>query len=444
MTATILFPHLCTNNATTKGNCKATVKNQDTTFSSREKNTFSKHLYLVRSEPSLERLEVLPTELGVSGDLLEELLSDLLGLLVRGLLRLGLLRGEGLGSLGVRVEASHRWGVLERVLLEGRALGPGLRGVHDRLNLIRVDEAREVGVGHHVLREGKLAVPAVHGVQSGEGRLGPDAKPSEVSAWGQVEKVEPLHVGDVHSRQVPHRLGKSLVGAGDDDERSLPARVAPVPHLSLAPPNVLGLRGLGDVGVHADALEQVDGLVGLGDRLRGVGDHERDLGDLVDDVSPGHDQGWDGAGGQSGGDGEPLLLEVHLPVPPPPGLHRAEHMTPAAHVTVGSLSAPVGTSTWHTRDTGHGASSSPRGGGGLSTRVLVHGVSLHMVLSHIGVHHPDDVWPQRRLGEDQRKSNLILARPIEVLHANQRSRTHGRSLRSLVSRLCSASSPPRF
>ena len=86
-----------------------------------------------------------------------------------------------------------------------------------------------------------------------------------------------------------------------------------------------------------------------------------------------------------------LLALVDLAVPLAPGLEGSEHTTLAAHVTEGGLPGAVRTATGDTGDTGHGATGTPRLGGGLVTGLGGDRVRLAVVLRHVGVHHRDDV-----------------------------------------------------
>ena len=101
-----------------------------------------------------------------------------------------------------------------------------------------------------------------------------------------------------------------------------------------------------------------DSLLGLLESLDLVGDNEGNFADTRDHVSLGHDEGGHSGGGNSGADGVPLLGNVDLPVPPPPGLGGSEHTSTPAHVTESSLTGPVGSATTDTGNTGNSTSSS--------------------------------------------------------------------------------------
>ena len=71
--------------------------------------------------------------------------------------------------------------------------------------------------------------------------------------------------------------------------------------------------------------EESDGLLGLLECLDLVSNDEGNLIDTSDNMSLGHDQGGHSGGGNSGAHGVPLLGNIDLPVPSPPGLGGCEH-----------------------------------------------------------------------------------------------------------------------
>ena len=142
-----------------------------------------------------------------------------------------------------------------------------------------------------------------------------------MTAGREGEEAEAVHGAQLHARDVPHRLGDARV-VGVDDERALALDVAAVPHLTLTGAKVAGRLDLLDVGVGANLLEELHRLGRLGDGLGGVVEHEGHLRDGLDVVAASHEEGGDRGGGERGADGVALLLEVHAPVPPAPGLVR--------------------------------------------------------------------------------------------------------------------------
>merc|ERR1719209_2595384 len=140
---------------------------------------------------------------------LKSLSSDILG---RSQLSILLLHG----SIGVKLE--HRSDVLERV-------GPH-NSMHDLLNRgpghlpdgLALQQDGQVSVGHLWLGQvppclggAGLAPGAVQTVELLEGRLGPDAEPSNVTSGGELQQVKVVHLHGVNSWDVPEGLGESLV-----------------------------------------------------------------------------------------------------------------------------------------------------------------------------------------------------------------------------------------
>merc|ERR1719220_44204 len=165
---------------------------------------------------------------------LKSLSSDVLG---RSQLSILLLHG----SIGVKLE--HRSDVLERV-------GPH-NSMHDLLNRgpghlpdgLALQQDGQVSVGHLWLGQvppclggAGLAPGAIKTVELLEGRLSPDAKPSNVASGSELQQVKVVHLHGVNSRDVPEGLGESLVLI-INNERSKLLDTSSVPQLSLASPH---------------------------------------------------------------------------------------------------------------------------------------------------------------------------------------------------------------
>ena len=71
-------------------------------------------------------------------------------------------------------------------------------------------------------------------------------------------------------------------------------------------------------------------------------------------MATGEEEGRQSRGSQSRSNSKALLVLVHLAVPLAPGLGGGEHATLTAHVSEGSLSGTVGSSTGDTGNTGDG------------------------------------------------------------------------------------------
>merc|ERR1719420_2696254 len=132
-----------------------------------------------------------------------------------------------------------------------------------------------------------------------------------------------------------------------------------------------------------------------------------------------------GRRGNRGRSSVALLRHVHLAVPPAPRLGRGEHTATAAHVTEGAGRANVGTGPADARNTRHSAASAPRSGSVAVTGLVLVGVSLAMVLVHVGVDVANKIWAQRGR-EDRRQLHVRLARgvrAVELIHRHSRARS---------------------
>lgn len=261
-------------------------------------------------------------------------------------------------------------------------LGDGLTSwSEDGLDLIGVDESGDIRRSDLGDGEGEARLVLVDVVEGSNGRLGPDDESTDVTSWGELEQVELVNWAGLDTWDVLEGSNDTLI-LGVDDEGSSSLPVSPVPHLSLSSSDLSGVGNFGDVGVGGNGFEELDGGLGLVDRLDGRGEDEGNFLDLLDSVSSGKNQRWEGRSGNGGSDGVSLLVLVDLYVPSSPGLGWGEHSTTSAHVTEGSLSRSLCTTTRHTGDTGNSSSSTPRLGRGLVTSVLGDGVWLSLVLGH--------------------------------------------------------------
>ena len=321
-------------------------------------------------------------------DKFQELLGSSLGLALAGRLLADLVLDKG-GM--VRVEAQHNLLVAQGVLLlDAGALcqGSALGRTEDALDLGAVDQTGQVGLGDDVGRQqevllelGRRGSGAVDAVESLEGSRGPDNETAEVTTGGQLEKVQGVDRAGLDAGQV--------AGTGDellaidlgvvDDQRATALTVTAASELALTSTELLGLPGLLDIGGGANSLQnsQSGASLSSGTVLEsGRVDDKGNLGDGGDLVATGEQQRGDSGSSKGGGSGESpgqevistnpllflfpfpsrakhsLLTLVDLDVPLAPGLGRGEHATGTAHVTEGSLTSAVGTTTGDTGDTG--------------------------------------------------------------------------------------------
>lgn len=214
-----------------------------------------------------------------------------------------------------------------------------------------------------------------------EGILGPDHETAKVGTRGELEEVEGLNRGNLDTGDVAESLDDALVLLVDDKgAEALGGAAATV--LTLTSTEVLAVDDTSNVLLGTDRLEELKGLLGLGEGLDVGANDERDLGDLLDLVATGENKGSDTGGSNGSGSSVALLVLVHLDVPLAPGLGGGEHTTGTAHVTEGTLARGVGTRATDTGDTGDGTTGTPGLSRGLLTSVSSDGVSLTLVLVH--------------------------------------------------------------
>ncbi len=274
-------------------------------------------------------------------------------------------------SSSVWVETEENLSVVEWVLLlDSGTLGAGLAlgGTDDGLDLRRVDEASDIGLGDNggwkkeVLLEGGWSgggsVDGVKGLESGGG---PDDETSEVSTWGELEEVQREDRASLNTGNVAESERKllSINFWVVDDQWAATLAVTATTELTLSSAELAGSLDLGKIGTSTNRVKESDGNGsagngGTGEDLRV--DDEWDLWDGSDLVTARHQEGWDRGSSQGRGSSETLLAKVDLLVPLAPDLSWGEHATGAAHVTEGSLSSTVGSSTGDTWNTGNSTS----------------------------------------------------------------------------------------
>ena len=122
-----------------------------------------------------------------------------------------------------------------------------------------------------------------------EGRLSPDDEATEAASGGQPQEVQAIHMGGLHSRDVPHGLGDAVVLVVDH-QRTQAADAAAVACLALAGTDLLGVHDLLQLISAAQLLEGLDGRLGLGQGLQAIGHNQGQLCHLADAASAGPDQ----------------------------------------------------------------------------------------------------------------------------------------------------------
>ena len=307
----------------------------------------------------------------------------------------------GFGS--IRIELLECGDVAQRVGLLGVDLVGFLGWVDDGLDFVGVDDTSEIGVEHGSDRDA-LARVSVHGLELLNSSLGPDAETSHVSTRGQLKKVQSVNTAEFNAWKIAEGLLETVIG-GVDNEWSTTEGVATVTHLTLTGTDLLGVGSLVNITTGTDGDEDVLCLGSLLGGLNSVLNNERDLRDVINDVTTSHHKSRDGRGGKSRSNGITLLGGVDLTVPLTPSLGWCEHASSTAHVTEGSLSGSGSTRTSDTRNTGNGATGTPRGSDSHLTGMDVDGESLTVVLVHVSVNELNDVRTQRS-SHDSREGGL--------------------------------------
>jgi hypothetical protein len=120
-----------------------------------------------------------------------------------------------------------------------------------------------------------------------------------MTSWSELQEGQTGNVGKVDTWNVTEGLDEGgLVGI--DNERTTSLNVTTVSHLTLTGADVARSNDTLDIGIGVDLLQELNGSLGSGDSGEVVRtDNERDLSNVVDLVSTGHDQSWDGRSGQS-------------------------------------------------------------------------------------------------------------------------------------------------
>ena len=227
-----------------------------------------------------------------------------------------------------------------------------------------------------------------------EGGLSPDDEAAEAASRSQPKEVQAIHVGGLHTGDVPHGLADAVVLVVDH-QRAQAADIAAVARLALAGTDLLGVHDLLQLISASQLLEGLDGCLGLGQGLEAIGDDQGQLCHLADAVSAGHDQRRQAAGSQGHGHGVALLGHVHAAVPAAPDAGWVEHATSACLVAEGGLASAVGSTTRGTGDTCHSTACAPRLGGGVVASLGADCIGLALVLGHVHVHIADEVRAER-------------------------------------------------
>lgn len=126
-------------------------------------------------------------------------------------------------------------------------------------------------------------------------------------------------------------MGSGSVVSNNDEGTSLDL-LGSVPQASLSG-GLLGLLGSLNIGISLELGQEGEGGLGLGEGLNSVsGNNQGELWDARHTVSTGQHEGGDRGGSEGRCNSVPLLVHIHLAVPPSPGAGGGEHSSTTAHV----------------------------------------------------------------------------------------------------------------
>jgi hypothetical protein len=317
---------------------------------------------------------------------------------------LGLVVGVGLlfhssegGSVGVK-------GVLGGVVGQGVLLLDAVKSLvgslvsDDGLDGIGVDDLGNIGVSQdgsvEVISALFLTSDSVRAedlVEGLEGSFSPDDESTEVTTGSQLSEVKSVDVGDFNTGDVSDSSDEGGVFIVVDEKGTSSEIVSSVSELTLTSSDGLGGGDSFNIFESTESLQEGNDVSGLFNTFDLVIDDQRKVGDVVNSVTSGEDEGSDGGGSQSGGNGVSLLLDVNLSVPSSPGLQGSEHSTLSTRVGEGTLSSSGSTRTRDSGNSGNGSTGTPRDSGVLHTGGDGNSMSLSGVLGDLVVDELDDI-----------------------------------------------------
>lgn len=282
----------------------------------------------------------------------------------------------------------------------------------DGLDGIGVDDLGNVGVGQdssvEVISALFLASESVASedlVKGLESSFSPDDESTEVTTGSQLSEVKSVDVGDFNTGDVSDGSDEGGVFIVVDEKGTSSEIVSSVSELTLTSSDGLGVGNSFNIFVSTESLQEGNDVSSLFNNFELVIDNQRKVGDVGDSVTSGENEGSDGGGSQSGGNGVSLLLDVNLSVPSSPGLQGSEHSTLSTRVGEGTLSSSGSTRTRDSGNSGNGSTGTPGDGGVLHTGMDVNSVSLSGVLGDLVVNELNNIKSDGS-SANSRKSNL--------------------------------------
>lgn len=342
---------------------------------------------------------------------------------------LGFLEALGAGQ-SEWVELDHGSGVLQGVALT-RTEGRGLLGAEGGLNFVGVDDSANVSGGEDSRRNtetrldlGVSLLGSEDGVKGLESRLGPDDKTTDVTTRGELEEVKTVDVAEIQTLDVAEGSDKGIVSTllVVDEERASTLDITSVSGLTLTSADGVGVSNTFQVSTSSEGLEEGNSFLGLGDRVNvNISDYQRNFSNLLNAVTTGQNKRGKRGGREGRASGITTLSLADLDVPSSPYLSSTKHTTTTAHVTEGTLTRSVCTSTSNTRDTRHSSTSSPTLSRGLLTSKSGYSVWLTMILVHASVDADNKISTDGG-SEDGREGGGALLFSLKRLDGNKGSR----------------------
>ena len=109
------------------------------------------------------------------------------------------------------------------------------------LYLVRVNDSGEISAGHqrsveHIpsLLDSFNSIASEDSVQLRESILGPDNESAQMTAWGQLQKVQSMHIASVNTWEISSSSLHKVVFISIYNEWSLSHDISTVSHLSMS------------------------------------------------------------------------------------------------------------------------------------------------------------------------------------------------------------------
>merc|ERR1711962_674106 len=203
-------------------------------------------------------------------------------------------------------------------------------------------------------------------------------------AWREFQQIQSVNGYQFHTRKISECLFYSMIFVVYN-QRTSSHNVSSVPHFSFPTSDLFRLLAFLDIIICTQCFQQRYSCFGFGEAFDGVCADDWNFRDVVNLVSSCHQQGRDSTGCQCRAHCISPLFLVNGTVPSAPGFSWGEHASTSAHVTKGSLTGSVSTTTTHTRNTGNSTSGSPGLSRCLMSSMLVNSIRSTTVLGHVGM-----------------------------------------------------------